>query len=75
MSHVRSRKVQPALKAVCVLSTAVGSTQVSIPHAEMTGSATVREHCPTHEMSWTVSIFSFDITRSFALGQTDILLL
>ena len=46
MSSVRSRNVQPALKAVCVDSTAVGMTAVSSPHAEMIGSATVSEHCP-----------------------------
>jgi len=31
---------------VCVDRTADGSTAVSIPNAEMTGSATVIEHCP-----------------------------
>ena len=46
MSSVRSRKVQPALNAVWVDNTAVGMTAVSMPHAEMIGSATVSEHCP-----------------------------
>ena len=42
--------------AVCVESTAEGSTLVSIPHAEIIGNATVKEHCPTQEMSWIVKI-------------------
>ena len=52
---LRSRKVKP-LNMVCVESTAVGRIAASIPIAEMTGSATVREHFPTHEMSWIVII-------------------
>lgn len=62
MSSVRSRNVKP-LNAVCVESTAVGRMAASTPIAEMTGSATVSEHFPTHEISCTVMIrfivFSF----------------
>ncbi len=53
MSSVRSRNVYPVNPPVCVESTAVGITLVSMPAAERIGSATVREHFPKHEMSWT----------------------
>jgi len=36
---------------VCVESTAVGIIAVSIPIAEIIGSATVREHLPIQEIS------------------------
>ncbi|MBQ6842429.1 MAG: ABC transporter permease, partial [Firmicutes bacterium] len=60
-SSVRSLKVYPLNPAVCAESTAEGSMQVSIPHADSIGSATVREHCPTHDISCIVSIFLYDI--------------
>jgi len=41
---------------VWVDKTAVGRTAVSIPMAESTGRATVREHFPTQEISWMVTI-------------------
>ena len=50
MSSVKSRNVKP-LNAVCVDKTAVGNTPHSTPHAEIIGSATVREHLPTQEIS------------------------
>ena len=34
-----------------------GRIQVSMPQAEMIGSATVSEHCPTQEISWIVKTF------------------
>ena len=34
-----------------VESIADGNTHVSIPHADIIGSATVSEHCPTHDIS------------------------
>lgn len=55
MSSVRSRKVN-LLNCVCVESTAVGNIAASMPKEEMMGSATVKEHFPTQEMSWIVRI-------------------
>ena len=43
--------------AVWVDSTAEGRMTVSMPQAEMTGSATVKEHCPKQEISWMVRSF------------------
>jgi len=37
--------------------TAVGNTLHSTPAAESIGSATVREHLPTHEISWIAQTF------------------
>ena len=42
---------------VCVESTAVGITAVSIPIADSTGKATVNEHFPTQDISCIVTIF------------------
>lgn len=36
---------------VCVESTAVGRIAASTPMAEIIGSATVKEHFPTHDIS------------------------
>ena len=47
---VRSRLTKPG-NAVWALSTAVGTMAHSTPMAEITGSATVREHRPRQEMS------------------------
>lgn len=55
ISGVRSWNVKPPWNAVCVLSTAVGIMAVSVPIAEMMGSATVSEHFPIHEISWMVT--------------------
>ena len=51
ISWVRSWKVKPENPPVWVESTAVGTTQVSTPMAEMMGRATVREHFPRQEIS------------------------
>ena len=51
ISWVRSWKVKPENPPVWVDSTAVGTTQVSTPMAEMMGRATVREHFPRQEIS------------------------
>ena len=51
MSSDRSRKVNPEKPAVWFERTADGRIQVSVPDADRIGNATVREHCPTHEMS------------------------
>ena len=59
MSTVRSRYVKPVNPPVCVESTAVGSPEHSMPTDEMIGSATVREHLPTQEMSWIARILSW----------------
>ena len=56
-SSVRSLTVKSVKPDVCVERTAEGRIAVSIPNAEIIGSATVIEHCPKHEMSWIVSIF------------------
>ena len=56
ISAVRSWKVTP-LNIVCVDNTAVGITAVSIPIADITGSATVSEHLPTQEISCIVTAF------------------
>ena len=45
-SSVKSLTVKSVKPEVCVDRTAEGSTAVSIPKAEITGSATVIEHCP-----------------------------
>ena len=50
-SWVRSWKVKPEKPPVWVERTAVGTTQVSTPMAEMMGRATVREHLPRQEIS------------------------
>ena len=46
ISSVRSWTVKLLKPPVCVLSMPDGSIAVSMPYAESTGSATVREHCP-----------------------------
>ena len=52
ISPVKSVKVQPEKPAaVWFESTLDGKIAVSIPHALIIGNATVREHCPTQEMS------------------------
>ena len=51
ISSVRSRKVKPVKPAVWVERTADGRMQVSMPQADRMGSATVREHWPTQEIS------------------------
>ena len=45
-SSVKSLNVYPEKPAVCVDNTAEGKIAVSIPKAEITGNATVMEHCP-----------------------------
>ena len=50
ISSVRSKN-EKLSNAVCVDKTAVGMTAVSIPNAEITGSATVSEHFPIHDIS------------------------
>lgn len=45
-SSVKSLQVYPEKPEVCVDRTADGRTAVSIPNADMIGSATVIEHCP-----------------------------
>ena len=52
ISWVRSWKVKFLKPPVWVDRTAVGTTQVSTPIAEMMGRATVREHLPRQEISW-----------------------
>ena len=59
MSSVKSRKVNPEKPAVWVERMAEGKMMVSIPHADKMGSATVKEHCPTQEMSWMVNTFLY----------------
>ena len=59
----RSRLMKPG-NMVWVLSTAVGTMAHSTAMAEITGSATVSEHCPTQEMSCTVKILLYDMFRS-----------
>ena len=56
ISSVRSRKVKPVNPPVCVDRTAVGITAAYTPIAEITGSATVKEHFPKQEISWIVTI-------------------
>ena len=56
ISSDRSRNVQPVNSPVCVLSTAVGMQAHSTPVAEMTGSATVSEHLPSPDRSWTAAM-------------------
>lgn len=56
ISSVRSQKVNFE-KAVWFESTAEGIIAVSTPQAEIIGSATVREHCPTQEISCIVRTF------------------
>ena len=55
ISYVKSRQLHLS-KAVWFERTAVGSTQVSMPYAESTGSATVSEHRPTQDKSCIVSV-------------------
>ena len=69
MSSVRSRKVKPEKPAVWFESTADGRIHVSVPEAERIGSATVMEHCPTHEMSWIVRILLYAIITPSARGR------
>ena len=45
-SSVKSLTVKSVNPDVCVDKTAEGNIAVSIPNAEITGSATVIEHCP-----------------------------
>jgi len=56
MSSVRSRNVKSRKPTEWVDSTAEGRMAVSSPQAERMGSATVREHWPTQEMSCIVRI-------------------
>ena len=56
--------MKPVNPPVCVDRTAVGSTEHSIPAAEIIGRATVNEHLPTHEMSWTANTLLLVIARS-----------
>jgi hypothetical protein len=51
ISSVKSRKVKPVKPAVWVDRTAEGRMQVSTPQADKIGSATVKEHWPTQEIS------------------------
>ncbi len=51
MSSVRSLYVKFSKPPVWVESTAVGITAVSIPAAEIMGSAAVSEHFPIQEIS------------------------
>ena len=51
-------------------STADGSTAVSTPQADRIGSATVSEHCPTHEISCTVRILLYSLIVFHAPGRS-----
>ena len=58
-SPVRSAKLHVLKPPVWFERIAGGRTAHSTPHAETSGSATVVEHCPTHDMSWMVrSLFT-----------------
>lgn len=63
--------MNPLNPPVWVESTAVGRPEHSIPAAEMMGSATVREHLPTHEMSCTASILSWFMRRLTIEGVNE----
>ena len=61
----RSRNVQPVNSPVWVLSSAVGMHAHSTPVADTTGSATVSEHLPKPDTSFTAAIlFSFSSLTS-----------
>ena len=59
ISSVKSLKVQPLNLYVCDDNIADGKIIVSCPQAEITGKATVSEHCPIQEISCTVKILPY----------------
>ena len=68
ISSVRSQTSTSVKPPVWVDRTADGSMAVSIPQADIIGSATVREQLPKQDISWRVSTLLFE---SFIIVSTS----